>query len=69
MPMSIIKRLANHVEHFNCRVYEDKRLMLFPHPPQRRLHSEYQDSLHVGTAFRVVSQFEIRGRYFGGLWE
>lgn len=50
MPMSIIRRLANHVEHFNCRVVEDGRLKPFQHPPQRHLYSEYQDSLHVGTA-------------------
>lgn len=29
---------------------EDGRLKLFQHPPQRHLYSEYQDSLHVGTA-------------------
>ena len=30
---TLVEKLANHVEHFNCSVYVDGRLMLFPDPP------------------------------------
>ena len=30
---AFIKRLADHVERFDCRVFPDKRLMVFTGPP------------------------------------
>lgn len=30
---TLVEQLAEHVEHFNCSVYDDGRLKLFPDPP------------------------------------
>lgn len=47
---SLVEKLADHVERFNCSVYRDGRLMLFPEPPVK---NNQHESVHVGQVFKA----------------
>ena len=47
---TLVEKLADHVERFNCSVYVDGRLMLFPDPP---VAGNQHKSIHVGQAREI----------------
>ena len=48
---ALMERLADHVEQFNCSVYDDGRLVLFPNPP---VSGNQHKSIHVGYALKIA---------------
>ncbi len=53
---AFIKRLADHVERFDCRVYPDRRLMVFTGPPSWVIQ---QQGKHVGMVSASYTDWKI----------
>ena len=53
---AFIKRLADHVERFDCRVYPDKRLMVFTGPLSWVIQ---QQGKHIGMVSASYTDWKI----------